>query len=160
MNFPPSHKLPFTSLLHDNFSVIMTFAFSRPVLVKCLNDRFKGEWKYLWKACYEISEQRANRALLELALQLRLIDDKENLSSYFKQTNRQPLGRIIKKEGVDEELHFRDLTNRILHSSGIEWSFDDPDNPVLICHSDEPERWVKAEIPLLNLAALCGGFMS
>jgi hypothetical protein len=97
---------------------------------------------------------------LSLPCSCGLSNDKENLSSYFKQTNRQPLGRIIKKEGVDEELHFRDLTNKILHSSGIEWSFDDPDNPVLICHSDEPERWVKAEIPLLNLAALCGGFMS
>ena len=160
MNFPPSHKLPFTTLLHDNFSVIITFAFSRPALVKCLNDRFKGEWKYLWKASYEIPEQRANRALLELALQLRLIDDKEKLSPYFKATNQHSLGTITKQDNEAEELHFRDLTNKILHSSGIEWGFDDPDNPVIICHSDEPEHWVRAEIPVLQLAALCGGFMS
>jgi hypothetical protein len=33
------------------------------------------------------TEQRANRALLELALQLRLIDDRVHLSEYFKTTD-------------------------------------------------------------------------
>jgi hypothetical protein len=161
MNSPPSHKLPYTTLLHENLSVVVTFAFSRPVLVKCFTDRFQGEWKYLWKACYDIPEQRVNRALLELALQLRLIDDREHLTEYFKTTDEhQRVGKIIKQDGTEDKLRFRDLTNKILHSSVIEWGFDDPDNPVIICHSDEPGRWVKAEIPVLRLAALCAGFMS
>jgi hypothetical protein len=161
MNYPPSHKLPFTTLLHENFSVIMTFAFSRPVLVKYLNEHFHGTWNYLWKACYEIPEQRANRALLELALQLRLIDDKEKLSAYFKEEQPlRPFGKILKQGGTEADLHFRDVTNKILHSSGIEWGFDHPDNPIIICHSDEPHQWVRAEIQIRRLAALCGMLMS
>jgi hypothetical protein len=105
-------------------SVVVTFAFSRPVLVKCFADRFQGEWKYLWKACCDIPEQRANRALLELALQLRLIDDREHVTKYFKTTDEyQRVGKIIKQDGTEDKLRSRDLTNRILHSSGIEWGF-------------------------------------
>jgi hypothetical protein len=165
MNSPPSHNLPYTKLLHENFSVIMTYAFSEPVLARLLNSRFHGEWKYLCKVCFEISGQRANRALLELALQLRLIDAKENLSTYFtliiEATGRAPShGKIIKKDGTEVDLSFREITNKILHSSGIEWEFDDPDNPVIICYLDEPSQWVRAEIQVLCLAALVGGFMS
>src|SRR5262249_2970490 len=116
MNRPPSHNLPFTALLHENLSVVMTFAFSRPALEKFLNKRFAGPWKYLWKACYVIPEERANRALLELALQLRLIDDKEEVGDYFRQTGRAPLGKVVKHDAPEEDLHFRDLTNKILHS--------------------------------------------
>src|SRR5215467_9636167 len=155
MDVPPSHKLPFTQLLHENLSVVMTFAFSRPALVKCLSERFHGRWEYLWKACYEISEQRANRALLELALQLRLIDYEQQVSDYCRETERHPFGKVVKQDGTEENLHYRDLTNKILHSSGIEWTFADPDNPVIVCHSDKLARWVRAEIPVLHLASLC-----
>ncbi len=159
MNSPPSHRLPFT-LLHENFSVLMMFVFSRPALEKFCTDRFLGNWKYLWKACFDIPEERANRALLELALQLRFIDDKEDVSEYFKETNAHPLGRVVKQDST-EDLYFRDLTNKILHSSGIEWALDDPGNPVIIiCHSNDPARWLKAEIPIFYLAGLCGRFMS
>jgi hypothetical protein len=161
MNTPaPSHSLPFTALLHENFSIVMMFAFSRPALEKFCADRFAGNWKYLWKACFDLPEERANRALLELALQLRFIDDKEHVSDYFKQTNAHPLGKVIKQDSTEENLYFRDLTNKILHSSGIEWSFLDAANPAIVCQSDEPARWVRAEIQLFHLAGLCGRFMS
>jgi hypothetical protein len=144
--------------------VIITYAFSQPVLVKLLNTKFVGEWKYLHKACFDILEQRANRALLKLALQLRLIDDEEKLSDYFRSikeaTGRaNSHGTVIKKRknGTEADLYFRDVTNKILHSSGIDWKFDDPDNPVIICHSREPDQWVRAEIQVLCLAALVGG---
>jgi hypothetical protein len=81
MSALPWHNLPLTKLIHENFSVLMTYAFSQPVLNKVLNDRFLGEWKYLYKACFEISEQRANLALLELATQFRLLDSNENISN-------------------------------------------------------------------------------
>jgi len=36
---------------------------------------FMGEWEYLRKALFEISAQRAEKACLELALVLRILDD-------------------------------------------------------------------------------------
>jgi hypothetical protein len=78
----PWNNLPLTKLIHENFSVIMTYAFSMPKLFKWVN-RFEGEWKYLHKACFEISEQRANIALLEFATQLRLLDNYYPLPEYF-----------------------------------------------------------------------------
>ena len=156
----PWHNLPLTKLIHENFSVIMSFAFSTPVLSKWLHDHFAGEWKYLDKVCFEISEQRANLALLQLATQLRLLDDHHKLTDWFKGTKRPPFGKVIKQDGTEDDLHFRDMTNKIMHSSAIEWKFSDPDQPIIICHSDNPEHWIRAEIRISALVALCGGFMS
>jgi len=43
----PWRNLPLTRLIHQNFSVIMGYSFSQPVLAKWVDDRFTGEWKYL-----------------------------------------------------------------------------------------------------------------
>src|SRR6516165_7232109 len=74
------HHLPLTKLIHENFSVIMGYAFSTPVLSKWVKDNFVGEWKYLHKALFEMPVERANLALLELATQLRRLDNHHNLS--------------------------------------------------------------------------------
>ena len=57
----------------------------------------------LYKSCFEIPEQRANLALLELATQFRLLDNNENISNYLKQTNRTAFGKVIKQEGTEAE---------------------------------------------------------
>jgi hypothetical protein len=46
----------------------MNFAFSRRLLENLVETGFQGEWKYLRKALFEISEQRAEKAYLELAI--------------------------------------------------------------------------------------------
>jgi hypothetical protein len=50
----------------------MLFAFGRPAVGKVLEQKFQGEWKYLRKTIYETGEVRADRALREMATQLRL----------------------------------------------------------------------------------------
>ena len=69
-------------------------------------------------------------------------------------------GKLFKKDGTKEELYFRDMTNKIMHSSGIEWNFSNADSPIVVCHSDDPERWMRAEIKISRLAAFCGNIIS
>jgi hypothetical protein len=154
------HHLQLTRLIHQNFSIIMAYAFSTPVLSKWVDKHFTGEWKYLSKALFEMPVTRANLALLELATQLRLLDDHEKLSDYYKEAESGPLGKVATQDGTNEPLYFRDMTNKVVHSSAIEWKLSDPDNPIVICHSPDPPRWLRAEIRLRRLAFYCGGLMS
>ena len=154
------HHLQLTRLIHQNFSVIMAYAFSTPVLSRWVSKRFKGEWKYLHKALFEMPVSRANLALLELATQLRLLDDHEKLSDYYRQVGHGSLGNVVKQDGIEEPLYFRDMINKVVHSSTIEWKLSDPDNPIVICHSPDPPRWLRAQIQLSRLAGYCGMMMS
>jgi len=86
----------------------MAYAFSTPVLSKWVRDHFSGEWKYLHKALFEMPVERANLALLEFATQFRLLDDLHKISDYFKKTDRPPLGKVIKQDGTEEPLYFRE----------------------------------------------------
>lgn len=106
-----------------------------------------------------MSEVRADRALLEMATQLRVLDDAQNLSEYFKKTGKEALGTVVQVGGTVTELHFRDMTNKIIHAASFEWIFTDPESPVVICRPYDPGRWVSAEINLLAVMALVGGLM-
>jgi hypothetical protein len=154
------HKTPeITRLIHENLWVVISFAFGRPVIANFVDKRFKGEWKYVNKTIYERAEIRADRALLEMATQLRVLDDAEQLNAYFSQTKRAPLGRVVQGDGTKTDLHFRDLTNKIMHAEKFEWALSDPDNPKVICHSNDVARWQYAEIDLTALMALIGMLM-
>jgi hypothetical protein len=151
------HKTPeITRLIHENLWIVISFAFGQPVITNLVDSRFKGEWKYLNKTIYERAEIRADRALLEMATQLRVLDDAEKLNAYLSQTKREPLGTVIQGDGIKTDLHFRDLTNKIMHAEKFEWALSDPNNPKIVCHSNDLARWQKAEIDLVSLMALIG----
>jgi hypothetical protein len=153
--------LPLTQLVHENFSVVMSYAFATPAISKWITDNFAGGWggKYLDKCCFEMPEQRARLALLQFATQLRLLDNTQKLSRYFENTKRPPFGKLIKLNGAAKGLTFRDVMNKIIHSSKIEWIFDDSNNPIIICHSDDPSEWLRAEIEIAHLAFFCSSLM-
>jgi hypothetical protein len=154
----PMHKKTpeITRLIHDNLWVVISFAFGRPAIAKFVDERFKGEWKYLNKTIYERAEIRADRALLEMATQLRVLDDTEKLSSYFAQVKPNPMGVVVQGDGSKTDLHFRDLTNKIIHAEKFEWQISGTHNPKVICHSNDVKRWKSAEIDLAALMALIG----
>jgi hypothetical protein len=97
---------------------------------------------------------------LELATQLRLLDDHEDIASYLREENHRGFGKVVNQAGIEETLYLRDMTNKIMHSASIEWKLDDPDNPVVVCHSDDLNRWLRAEIELRRLAGFVGMLMS
>ena len=72
-----------------NFWIVLSFAFAQPVIGKLIEQRFKGEWKYLHKSVYENAEQRADRALFRMATQLRVLDDAEGLNEYLDRYNER-----------------------------------------------------------------------
>lgn len=153
------HKTPeITRLIHDNFWIVLSYVLAQPPARALLAEKFKGEWKYLHKLIYEGAEVRADRALLEMATQLRVLDDAENLSGYFKDTGKEPFGSVTQEDGSVTDMHFRDMTNKIMHAASFQWQFGD--DPSVVCQPHEKERWRSAEVKLLPLTALMGGLMS
>lgn len=149
------HKTPeITRLIHENFWIVLSYALAQPRARKLLEDKFKGGWEILNRSIYELAEIRADRALLEMATQFRVLDDDQDLSGYLKMVEAEPLGTVTQADGTATPLHFRDMTNKVVHGSRFEWILND--EPSVVCHSGEPTRWLKAEIKIVPLMALVG----
>lgn len=125
-----------------------------------IDTKFVGEWKYLNKAFFEISEERAEKACLELALFLRMLDDEQRISEYHRQEGSPTCGRLVMKDSSEKALTFRDVANKVIHCLRLEWSFPKEDEPQLICHSRDKEKWVRAEVDIVGFASFCGQLMS
>ena len=155
-------SIPFTQLIHENLSILMNFCFARKPLERLIDTKFSGEWKYLRKGLFTVAENRAEKACLELAMYLRLLDDEEEISNYLRQTKSNvTFGQLILREKPkkEKELELRDVANKIIHASALEWNLANGNEPLLICHSREEEKWVRAEINIISLAGFCGTLM-
>ena len=90
-----------------------------------------------------------------------MLDDEQNIAAYHAATKNVPdCGKLIMKDGSVKVLTFREVANKVIHSSRLEWEFLKSPNPLLICHTADEEKWVRAEVDLVALAFVCGGFMS
>jgi len=131
-------------------------------------ETFSGEWEYLRKALFEISTERAEKACLELALFLRLIDEEEMISrSHAKRAHGPDFGKLVMKDDSVKVLTLREVSNKIIHSVKFEWKFSAKPSPLLICHTrdddkriSEKKKWIRAEVDLVAVAAACGQLMS
>ncbi len=138
----------------------MNFCFSRKPLESLIDTRFSGEWKYLRKGLFTVAENRAEKACLDLAMYLRLLDDEEEISNYLRQTKSNvKFGQLILREKPKKELGLRDVANKIIHASALQWNLANENEPLLICHSREEGKWVRAEINIISLAGFCGTLM-
>ncbi len=151
---------PMTQLIHENFSIVMTFAFSRRPLERMVQARFSGEWKYLNKALFDVSEMRAQRACLEFAILLRQLDDDDPMSEGMKKGDPDGYGDLIALDGSTRRLTLRDVCNKIIHAASLTWDWSKPDWPVLICEAQERQDWQRAEIHWVQVAAACGNIMA
>lgn len=158
------HSLQATRLIHEHYGTLMAYVYSRAPLDQLVRDRFAGEWKYLHRALFELPEQRATRALIELALYIRLIDDDEDrIGSQLR--SGQAYGEITRKDGSRIPLSYRDVANKIIHAARYEWSIGANGDPTIVCcpSQDQAGRgydWSSATINLVALGSICGGFMS
>lgn len=64
------------------------------------------------------------------------------------------------KDGSETLLTFREVANKVIHSSKLGWEFEAFPEPTLICQSRDTEKWVRAEIDIVEIAAVCGRLMS
>lgn len=153
-------SLPLTELIHENLSLLMQFSFSRRPLEELMEGRFRGDWKYLNKALFSMATARAERACIELAMYLRMLDDAQMISEYLRQTKSPGFGRVVMKGKPDKELTMRDCANKIIHARAFRWDFNDDQDPVLVCESHEEDKWVRAEVKVVSVARFCGTLMS
>lgn len=156
-----SLSLPLTQLVHENLSVVMNFCFSRASLTELVATRFSGEWPYLQKTLFGLAEQRAGRAVLELAMFVRLLDDREGISAPLRETGDLVLGRLFLKGDREQPLTMREAANKIIHASAATWDLSNPAEPRLVCVSqnDDKWQWRRAEIDIVALAACCGSLI-
>jgi hypothetical protein len=141
----------------ENFATVLMFAFGQPAIGAVINEQFKGEWKFLNKLVYEVSERRADRALLEMAVQLRALDDLNDLNSSYQQQKMPSLGTVVQDDGSKTELYFRDMTNKIMHAGGFSWELANVKEPTVVCLSGDGTRWKEAQIKLVTLMMYLGG---
>ncbi len=91
-----------------------------------------------------------------MAVEFRVLDDDQDLKEFFKQTKPPPFGFVIQADGSKTDLHFRDMTNKIMHATSFEWNMTNPENPMVMCYSNQPDRWQCAAIDLLAIMTLVG----
>ena len=94
----------------------MTFVHSRQPLRQMMKGWYEGDWKYLWRALDDIPERRAERALIELGLYLRVIDEAENLSTRSGFCKRWEFGELVHTDKPPERLDLREVANKIIHA--------------------------------------------
>jgi hypothetical protein len=153
------HKTPeITRLIHGNLWIVASFAFGRPVIERAIQQRLAGEWKYLNKTIHETAEIRADRALLEMATQLRVLDEAEGLSEFLTKTKAPPMGFVTQTDGTDTNLYFRDMTNKIIHGASFVWNLGD-DDPIVLISPNDNDRWQLASVNVVALMGFVGQLM-
>jgi hypothetical protein len=154
------HKTPeITRLIHENFWTVLSFAFGRPIVSQVVEERFLGEWKFLNKTVHGFAEVQADRALLAMATQIRVLDDAENVDAAYRTTNGRPLGEVIQADDTGTPIYLRDMTNKIMHAALFKWDFSSPKEPRIICISHDQSRWKEAYIDIVALMGLVGMLM-
>ncbi len=139
-------------LIHENLNIIALFAYGQPEVKRALQTHFKGEWKYLHRTIYEAGEIRADRALLEMATQLRVLDDTENFGELFKSS----FGLVTQVDWKPTELYFRDMTNKVMHGAEFRWELGKDDGPRVVITPHDEKRWRFAQVEVNALMALVG----
>jgi hypothetical protein len=99
------------------------------------------------------TEVEADRALRETGGLLRVLDDALSIGRKLQDEGDPPLGTVVKREGQEEPLYFRDVTNKLTHARRFDWRHGD--SPTVTCTSDDPNRWLTAEIDLTAFVAVC-----
>lgn len=145
------HSSQITPLIHENLWTVLTYALSDHMLEGIIAQHFKRDpLPYLQKSRGQIATLKAERALLEMATQLRILDNELDLTSFEK---TKSLGQLLMKDGQTEELSLREMTNKIIHSAEFRWRFD-PQAPKAVCYANDKEiekyDWVTAEIDLIS----------
>jgi len=99
------------------------------------------------------TEVEADRALRETGGLLRVLDNALSIGRRLQDDGDPPLGTVLKQDGQEEPLFFRDVTNKLTHARRFDWRHGD--SPAVICTSEDPNRWLTAEIDLTAFVTVC-----
>lgn len=135
--------------IEDNFSFVLSYAFSDNGIRAAGQDRYQGQRDHFTRLALKTPERRADRALLEMAAQMRALDDLSDINGRFKDQERGAIGHVVNGDGAREDLYFRDMTNKIMHANGFSWELARPEDPVIVCLAGG--RWKEAHIHIIAL---------
>ena len=146
------------TVILENLSIVMTFAFSQEALAKYYGEHYHGRFKFLERAFFDAPHQRAIRACIELAVMYRALDDIQNITA---RREEESFGDLYNGDEPPKPLRLRDLVNKIIHAQRIEWDFSkDIKEPLIVCFAAANQAgfgWTKAEIRVTGLAEACSG---
>lgn len=152
-----AHQLaiPISDVIKENLSLVMMFAYSQTGLREFRSEHFAGNWPYIDEVLFTLPEQQATRALIELALLFRTLDDHEDIDDGSLGAT---FGNLHLKNGKVVPLTIRDVANKTIHAKTIEWILTDPKKPILktTTHNTPREKWTYAEIDINTFAVGCG----
>lgn len=141
----------------DNFSTVLFYAAGHPPAVRLFDAHLQGEWEALRKVIWIDAEVRADRALHQMASQMRLLDDAIDVNRRLLEDDFvETLGTVTQADGTVTDLYFRDMTNKVMHAAKFEWDLDDPAKPIVLCLPRRKERWQKAELDIGGLMIAVG----
>jgi len=115
-----------------------------------IEKHFKGKWKFLHKIIYELPHEEATKALVELALYFRALDDEQDLTGFWKQVGVSVVGSLVLKNGDIQSLSPREMSNKIIHAEEIKWDFSE-EQPRIICTGRNKEEWLRAIIDVWKM---------
>jgi len=175
---PPSKPLPAlgaetTAIIHDNLGIVLTYAFSKPALDEYRRWLIGNRWHASDNVLFELPERRATRAIIELAVMFRALDSVDEITKddyvvghpyvVYHDTG-YVYGKLYDLDGATKPLPLHEVPNKIIHAKSIKWSFDNPREPLIICHAAEAEHarfdWTCAEVFVNAFAAVCAALAS
>jgi hypothetical protein len=116
---------------------------------------FMGRFKAVERAFFDVPQAKARRAIIEVELMYRALDDAQGLSPSLLEFE---LGTVFSRAGAAKPLHLREMANKIIHAQNLEWTFEEFDDPKLVCHAyenDDRFDWSRAEIRVRCIAQAC-----
>ena len=152
----PTLTVPVAQVIRENVSELMAYVFSREPIENLIAKTFEGEWHQLRHTIFDLSRQRAERACIELAVFLRYLDDQQKIAKRFAHLS---FGQLYLANGRDKKLTLRHLMNKIIHAQAFDWDLTRALMPLLICigrGGAQKDDWVRAEVRVVTLAAVCG----
>jgi len=82
------------TVILENFSIVMIYAFSQEALVHFYDAHFHGDFKFLQRAFSETPQRKATRALVELAGMYRSLDDVQDITGYVDRDGKARFGDL------------------------------------------------------------------
>jgi hypothetical protein len=162
-----------TAIIHDNLGIVLTYAFSKQALEQYQGWLRGQRWYVSPHVLRELPERRANRAIIELAVMFRALDDvleitKNDYVATHPYVVYHPTGYVYGKlyglAGEPEPLALRDVPNKVIHAKSIKWNSSNAREPLIICHAAEADypkfKWTRAEIFVTAFAAVCASLAS
>src|SRR5258708_21033781 len=126
----PALGVDTTAIIHENLVVLLTFAFSWSALKHYQGWLRSHRWHHQDKDVFwELRQQRARRAIIELAVMFRALDKAKKIASHPYVTTHpsQPsYGDLYGRDGTLNPLPLWDVPNTIIHAESIHWAFTDP----------------------------------